>query len=153
MNEMKILFTEEEVQQKVKEVADKINLKFKDEDEILFICVLSGSFMFCADLMKHINIPCKVDFVKVASYENSVTTGIIKELYFNLPSLKDKNVILVEDIVDTGITAKYLVDKIKNEYHPKSVTFVSLFDKKCTRQIDIRPDIYGFDRDNKFILG
>lgn len=153
MSKLKVLFDENQVQEKILEIANQLNKKYENADEITFICVLSGSIMFCSDLIKRINIPTQIEFVKVSSYENSMTTGIIKEVLFNLPNLKNRDVIIVEDIVDTGITAKYLTDRINNDFHPKSLCFVSLLDKKCKRQIDIDPDIYGFNIDDKFVVG
>lgn len=150
---IKTLISAEEIQIRVKEIADKINEKYKYNNELTLICVLSGSVMFFTDLVKHLDIPTKLEFIKVSSYENSASTGIIKEVLFNLPDLRGKDIVVVEDIVDTGITAKYLTDRINNDFHPRSLCFVSLFDKKCTRKIDITPDIYGFDIDNKFIVG
>lgn len=153
MANLKVLYSEKEVQEKIFEIAEKLNEKYKNVEELTFICVLSGSIMFCSDLIKRINLPTQIEFVKVSSYENSMTTGIIKEVLFNLPNLKNRDVVIVEDIVDTGITAKYLIDRINHDFHPKSLCFVSLLDKKCKRQIDINPDIFGFDIDDKFIIG
>ena len=150
---IKVLISEQEIQNKVQEIAHKLNQRYRNNDELTLICVLSGSVMFFTDVAKQINIPTKFEFIKVSSYENSMTTGIIKEVLFNLPNLEEKDVVIVEDIVDTGITAKYLIDRITNDFHPKSLCFVSLFDKKFTRKIDVHPDIYGFDIDNKFIVG
>ncbi len=152
-NNIKVLISAEEIQAKVEEIADKLNKKYKDSEELTLICVLSGSVMFFTDLARCLKMPVKLEFIKVSSYEKSSTTGEIKEVLFNLPDFSGKDVVIVEDIVDTGITAKYLTERINNDFHPKTFCFVSLFDKKCTRKIDIEPDIYGFDIDDKFIVG
>lgn len=153
MNELKVLFSQEEVKEKIEQMANQLNEKYKNSEEVIFICVLSGSFMFFSDLVKLINVPLQTEFIKVSSYENSLNTGIIKEVFFNLPNLEDKDVVIVEDIVDTGITAKYLIERITKDFKPKSVCFVSLLDKKCARKIDINPDMRCFEIDNKFIIG
>ena len=150
---IKVLISAQDIQTKVREIAEELNKKYKDNKELTLICVLSGSVMFFTDLAKYLEMPVKFEFVKVSSYEKTSTTGEIKEVLFNLPDFSGKDVVIVEDIVDTGITAKYLIDRINRDFHPETLCFVSLFDKKYARKTNVEPDIYGFDIDDKFIVG
>lgn len=151
--DIKILYTEEELQDRVKEVAKKINFHYFDE-EIYVICVLKGSALFTADLVKHLNMPVRMEFIRLSSYGSSVTSsGKVNAVDISLPDLNGKNVLIVEDIIDTGLTAKFLLDFINNNFRTKSTKFCSLLDKKCFRKTDIEPDYVGFEIDNKFVIG
>lgn len=152
-DDIKMLFTEEELQNRVKEVANTINANY-DNQEIYVICVLKGSVMFTVDLVKHLNMPVKMEFIRLSSYGSSTTTsGKVRAVDISLPDLNDKNVLIVEDIVDTGLTAKFLLDFIDNNFNTKSTKFCSLLDKKCSRRTEIEPDYVGFEIDNKFVIG
>lgn len=151
--DLKILFTEDELQNRVKEVAKTINFHFLQE-EIYVICVLKGSVMFTVDLVKHLEMPVKMEFIRLSSYGSSVTSsGKVNAVDISLPDLNGKNVLIVEDIVDTGLTAKFLLDFIDNNFRTKTTKFCSLLDKKCSRRTEIEPDYVGFEIDNKFVIG
>lgn len=151
--DIKVLFTEEELQNKVKEIAKVINNEYNQE-KIYVICVLKGSVMFTVDLVKHLEMPIKMEFIRLSSYGSSTTSsGKVNAVDISLPDLNDKNVLIVEDIVDTGLTAKFLLDFIDNNFRTKSTKFCSLLDKKCFRKTEIEPDYIGFDIDNKFVIG
>ncbi len=151
--EMKILIDEKELTQKIKNVANKINEYYKDE-ELTVICVLKGAMMFAAELVKYLKMPVKMEFVRLSSYGASEkSSGSVKALDLTLPSLEGKNALIVEDIIDTGLTIKFLKDYIERTLNPKSLKVASMADKKCARQNDLYPDFYGFEVDDKFILG
>ncbi len=151
--DLKVLYSEEEIQNKVRELADKMNDFYKGE-EVTVICVLKGAVMFATDLVKHLNMPLQMEFIRLSSYGSSTTTsGKVNAVDIKLPDLNGKNVLIVEDIVDTGLTAKFLVDFMHMNFHVKSLKFCSLLDKKITRKVDIEPDFYGFEVDNKFVVG
>ena len=150
---IKILYTEEELQDKVKEVAKKINFHYSEE-EIYVICVLKGSVMFTVDLVKYLNMPIKMEFIRLSSYGSSVTSsGKVNAVDISLPDLNGKNVLVVEDIIDTGLTAKFILDFIDNNFRTKTTKFCSLLDKKCSRKTIIEPDYIGFEIENKFVIG
>ena len=110
--ELKILFTEEQIQNKIKELADKMNNLYKNE-EVIAICVLKGAVMFAVDLVKHLKMPLKMEFIRLSSYgTGTVSTGKVHAVDISLPDLNDKNVLIIEDIIDTGHTAKFLLDFI-----------------------------------------
>lgn len=152
MKNIKILYSEEVLQNKIKEIAEKINEKYKGE-EICVICVLKGSTPFCMDLIKRLNSPVTLEFIRVSTYEGDSSTGKVNHLDMTLPLLNDKNVLIVEDIVDTGFTADFLLNSIKLKNNTKSLELVSLLNKKIARKKDVRVDYYGFEIDDKFVVG
>ena len=151
--DLKILITENEIQNKISQLADTLNEKFKGE-EVVAICVLKGAVMFATDLVKKMNIPVKMEFIRLSSYGgNTTSSGKVNAVDIALPDLNNKNVIIIEDIVDTGITAKFLIDFINLNFHTKTTIFCSLLDKKITRKTNVAPDYYCFDIDDKFVVG
>mgnify|MGYP002624484292 CR=1 FL=1 len=150
---IKILFTKEGIQKRIKELADNINTDIKGE-EVIAICVLKGAVMFATELVKHLDMPLKMEFIRLSSYgSGTTTTGKVHAVDIALPDLNGKNVLIIEDIVDTGLTAKFLMDFINNNFKTKSTKFCSLLDKKIFRKTDIEPDYYGFEIDDKFVVG
>lgn len=151
--ELKILFSEEEIQSKIKEIADKMN-KLYNGEELIAICVLKGAVMFAIDLVKHLEMPLQMEFIRLSSYGHGTTTsGKVHAVDISLPDLNDKNVLIIEDIVDTGLTAKFLLDFINGNFKTKSTKFCSLLDKKISRVANVEPDYYGFEIDDKFVVG
>ncbi len=154
LSDLKILITEEEIQSKLKTLSAGIEKLYPDDEEIYVICVLKGSLMFCADLVKHFKHSLQMEFIRISSYGHETkSTNNLQAIDLTLPNLKDKNVLIVEDIIDTGLTARFLTDLFKIKHHPKKLAFVSLLNKKCARQTDIEPDLYGFEVDDKFLVG
>lgn len=153
IEDLKVLFSKEEIEEKVCAMADEINKQFKDE-EVVAICVLKGAVIFATDLVRHLNMPLQMEFIRLSSYGSSTTTsGKVNAVDIKLPDLNGKNVLIIEDIVDTGLTAKFLTDFIKMNFHVKTLKFCALLDKKITRRVDIEPDMYCFDIDDKFVVG
>lgn len=151
--DLKVLFSEEQIQNKVKELADAMN-KFYNGEEVIAICVLKGAVMFATDLVKHLNMPLKMEFIRLSSYGTGFnTSGKVNAVDISLPDLNGKNVLIIEDIVDTGLTAKFLMDFMHTNFHTKSTKFCSLLDKRITRKTEIEPDYYGFEIDDKFVVG
>lgn len=151
--DLKILISEEEIQAKITELAGKLNDLYKGE-EVYAICVLKGAVMFAVDLVKNLTMPVKMEFIRLSSYGSATTTsGKVNAVDISLPDLNNKNVLIIEDIVDSGLTAKFLIDFINLNFHTKSTVFCSLLDKKITRKTDVSPDYYCFDIDDKFVVG
>ena len=135
-SDLKVLFTEEQIQAKIKELAAEMN-KFYNGEEVYAICVLKGAVMFAVDLVKHLNMPLKMEFIRLSSYGTGMTTtGKVNAVDISLPDLNGKNVLIIEDIVDTGLTAKFLMDFMHCNFKTKSTKFCSLLDKKITRKVD-----------------
>ena len=154
IKDLKVLISEEEIQEKLKSFAKDIEKVFPIDEEIYVICVLKGSVMFCADLVKHFKHSVQMEFIRISSYgHEQKSSNNLQAIDLTLPNLHDKNVLIVEDIIDTGLTARFLTDLFKIKHHPKKLAFVALLNKKCARQIDIEPDFYGFEIDDKFVVG
>lgn len=153
LNDIKrILITEEQLKAKVVELTAKINEDYKDKDP-LFIVILKGSFVFAADLFKHINLKSAIDFMVVSSYasgtESSGNVKIIKDV---AQSIEGKDVIIIEDIVDTGYTLSNLV-KVLKERNPASIEICSCVDKPERRVVPVDVKYKGFEVENEFIVG
>lgn len=152
-NEIKLLFTEEEIQSGIKNLADTLNRIYKDQ-EIYLICVLKGSVMFMVDLAKHLKMPIKMEFIRLSSYGSGTTTsGKVNAVDISLPDLNGKNVLIIEDIIDTGHTAKFLVDFLNHNFKFNDLKFCALLDKKVKRVVNINADYYCFEVDDKYLVG
>lgn len=152
-SDLKELFTAEQIQTGIKDLGDKLNGIYKEE-EVYLICVLKGSVMFAVDLSKHLKMPLRMEFIRLSSYGSAMTSsGKVNAVDISLPDLNDKNVLIIEDIIDTGHTAKFLMDFINLNFHTKSLKFCSLLDKKIKRTVDIDADYYCFEVDDKFLVG
>ena len=150
---LETLFTKEQIRNRIKEIAQELNNIYKGE-EVVAVCVLKGAVMFATELVKYLDIPLKMEFIRLSSYGSATTTsGKVNAVDISLPDLNGKNVLIIEDIVDTGLTAKFLIDFINNNFNLKSLKFCSLLDKKVTRKVDVEPDFYGFEIDDKFVVG
>jgi hypoxanthine phosphoribosyltransferase len=147
----KTSISEEEIQQRIKEVAARINKDMAGKNP-LFLGVLNGAFMFAADLMREITIPCEISFVKLASYQGTTSTGKVKEIFGINEDLTDRTVIIVEDIVDTGRTMKQMVESLGTR-RLESVHICSLFVKPDKLQEPIDVDYACFSIPNDFIVG
>lgn len=148
------LYSKDQIQSRIKEMADQINKEFAGSEDLIVIGVLRGSVLFVVDLIKHINIPMQLEFVRLASYGNEQnSSGKVKPVDLTLPSLAGKNVVIVEDIVDTGLTASFLIDYIKLQHNANKIKFATLLDKTCARVHPVNIDYVGFDVDDKFVVG
>ncbi len=153
VKDLKVLFSEDVLEKRIKELADEMNEFYKGE-EVVVICVLKGAVMFATSLVKYMTMPITMEFIRLSSYGSStVTSGKVNAVDIKLPDLNGKNVLIVEDIVDTGLTAKFLLDFLAVNFHTKSTKFCSLLDKKVQRKIDLEPDYYGFEAEDKFVVG
>ncbi len=147
----KPLLREEQIQKKVVELAEKINNDYKD-GSLLAIGILKGAFMFFSDLIRHIKVPLIVDFIIASSYIKTDTSGEVKIHYDIREPVAGKDVLLVEDIVDTGITLNFIRERIL-ENTPRSLKICALLDKKERRLVDVPLDYVGFEVPNVFIIG
>jgi hypoxanthine phosphoribosyltransferase len=150
--ELKILYSQDTITTQVKRLAAEINTDFAGED-VLMVCVLKGSFLFFADLVREISIPVTVDFVRLASYGSETQSSGIVEIRKDVEmSLKDKNVIIVEDIVDSGNTIETLYHLLAQR-EPKSLKVCTLIDKRGRREVEFEADYIGMSMDDGFIIG
>lgn len=153
MKKINVLIDEEKLNKRIKEMSQQISREYKGE-EIVLVCILKGAVYFMVDLSKNIKDTSVIlDFMKVSSYgESTETTGKV-ELKIDLSTnIENKNVIIVEDILDTGYTLNYLYDYLKSK-NPKTLKICVLLDKKERRKINIDADYVGFEIENKFVVG
>ena len=153
LNDMeKVLLSAEEIQEKVKELGAQISKDYEGKN-LMLISILKGSIVFMSDLMRAITIHCKIDFMAVSSYgSNTKTSGVVRILKdLDIP-LENYDVLIVEDILDSGMTLDYIT-KILNERHPNSIKICTLLDKPARRKIDIKADYVGFLVPDEFVVG
>ena len=149
--EFEVFLKEEDIQKEIKRVAAEINRDYAGK-EPLFLCVLNGSFMFAADLLKDVNIPCNVSFVKVSSYQGTDTTGQVKELMGLQEDVEGRHIIIVEDIVDTGYTMRDVLDSLSQK-KAASVQVCALLCKPDKLKVDINLKYLAMNIPNGFIVG
>lgn len=142
---------EEEILAHVKELANRMNTDLAGKNP-LFLVVLNGSFVFAADLLRDITIPCEITFVRVASYEGVSSTGEVKQLLGLTQNIEGRTIIIIEDIIDTGLTMKELL-RILKEKNPAEIHIASLLVKPDNLQVDLDIPYRCFDIANEFIVG
>lgn len=150
-NKLRLLFSQDDIQKAIERLADSIREDF-DEEEIVFVCVLKGSFVFTADLIREIKNPNVVDFIRISSYRNGMSHGnvaITKDLETDI---EGKNVIIVEDIIDSGLTLVSLRNMLHTR-RPKTLKLCALIDKRARREVEIEGDYIGFSIDDGFVVG
>ncbi len=154
MHNIKTLISAEKLNARIKELGEEISRDYADKKDVHLICVLKGGVMFMVDLSKHIKEPpLSMDFMAVSSYGNEKTsTGVVKIVKDLDESIEGKDVIIVEDIIDSGRTLSYLVQILKDR-NPSSVKICTLLDKPERRLIDVQVDYVGFSIPDEFVLG
>ena len=147
----KTLISKEQLSRRIKELAAQINEDFAGE-EVVLVGILKGSIMFLSDLARELNLACKIEFVSVSSYEGTKSSGQVRINYDIGRDVEGDNIIIVEDIVDTGLTIDYLV-KYFSVRRPKSVKICSLLSKPESYKLDHKLDYVGFEIENQFVIG
>lgn len=152
--QLDIHLSEEDIQKRIQEMAAEINKAFADSEKLIIIAVLKGSFMFVADLIRHIKVPSQIEFVRLASYgDGQTSSGTVQPVDLSLPSLSGEDVLIVEDIIDTGLTLHFFMDYLTSLHHTRSLKLAVLLDKKEARQKDVQVDFAGFTVGNQFLVG
>ena len=147
-----VLLSEEEIALRILDLGNAITKDFQGED-LVVICVLKGAFMFCSDLIKKIHLPVNLEFITVSSYGDGMTSSGNVSLEMDIKSsIKDKNVLIVEDIVDTGLTIKTLKEYLSLR-NPKSMKLASLLFKPSRNKHPVDIDYLGFEIEDKFVIG
>lgn len=148
----KIFITEQEIQKRISELADKLNRDFQDRVPI-FIGILNGSFIFMSDLIREITIDCEIDFFKLSSYGDAkISSGNVKMLKELNCEVKGRDIIIVEDVVDSGLSIAYIRDLIIQQ-NPRSFSVVTLLYKKLAAKVDFPLDYVGFEIPTEFVIG
>lgn len=152
MDTTKVIITREEIAKKIDELAVEIRRDYKDKNPLL-IGVLKGSFVFLSDLVRAMNIPVEVDFIRVSSYGAcKETSGKIKLVQGLKIPIKGRHVLVIEDIVDGGLTVSFLLDYVKRR-KPASLKLCTLFDKPSRRKVEVPIDYRGFTIPDAFVVG
>ena len=148
---IKTLLTREEVEKRIKELAKEIEKDYCGKD-LLVIGLLKGSIMFMSDLIKEMDLPVMIYFMSVSSYSGTTSTGVINVLKDTDISVKDKDVLIVEDIIDTGLTLSH-VKKLLEDRGAKSLKICTLLDKPSRRTVEMKGDYVGFEIPDEFVVG
>ena len=149
--QFKTFITEEQILKEVARVGEEINRDLADANP-LFVSVLNGSFMFTADLMKHVSVPCEISFVKLASYAGTSSTGKVKELVGLNDDITGRTIVIVEDIIDTGLTMERLIETLKAR-NPKEIRIATLLVKPDKLKVDLDIKYIAMSIPNDFIVG
>lgn len=144
-------YSEAEILQHVKAVADRLNKDMEGKNP-LFLAVLNGSFIFAADLMRMITIPCEISFVKLASYQGTLSTGKVKEVIGINEDITGRTVVIIEDIVESGLTMKRMIDTLGTR-NPESVHICTLLLKPEKLEVDLNVEYAAMEIPNDFIVG
>jgi len=148
----KTLFTREEISKRVKELGQEVSEAYKDKD-LLVISLLRGSFMFTSDLVRELSIPVEVDFMTTSSYGDSETSSGCVEIVNDVrTSIKDRDILIVDDIIDSGYTLKKVINHLNKE-SPNSISICTMLDKPSRRKVELSPDFTGFSISDVFIVG
>ncbi len=146
---LEVLISREEIEKRVKELAEEISKDYSREDPLM-LGILNGAFVFMADLIREMKVPVEVDFLRVKSYCGTSAGEL--EVIMDVPDVKGKDVIIVEDIIDTGLTMDFLLKRVKKK-GAKSVKVCALLDKPSKRVVDVKPDYVGFTIPDYFVVG
>jgi hypoxanthine phosphoribosyltransferase len=148
-----VLITEEELQAKIAELGKAISADYQGKD-LLAVCILRGAVVFLSDLIRRITIPHEIDFMAVSSYGGTRTesSGVVRILMDLETNIEGRDVLIVEDIVDTGLTLNYIIDNLKTR-RPASLRTCVLLNKQERRQVDVPLDYVGFNIPDKFVVG
>ena len=149
--EFELSIPEEKLLKAVDQVAEKMNKELEGKNPLM-VCVLNGSFMFASDLMKRLTIPCEISFVKLSSYSGTGSTGQVKELIGLNEDISGRTIVLLEDIVDTGLTIINTVEQVK-QMGPADVKVATMLFKPDACMRDVKLDYVGMDIPNDFIVG
>jgi hypoxanthine phosphoribosyltransferase len=151
-NDFELLITKKEIKTKINQLAKRINSDYRGKTPIL-ISVLKGSFMFLADLLRELKIDVEIEFIELSSYGDSTeSSGEVKVIKWLSKEIRQRDIILVEDIVDTGLTVSTLLERLE-KHNPKSLKVCTLTSKPARREIEVPIHYLGFEVPNKFIIG
>ncbi len=150
----KILLDEPTLQSRIAELGTQISDEYRGKGDLILLCILKGGVMFMVDLMRHITIPHSIDFMAVSSYGtgNRKSTGHVRILMDMSADITDKNVLIIEDIIDSGHTLAYIVPQLETR-GPKSVKICTLLSKPSRREVEVPVEYLGFEIPNEFVFG
>ena len=149
---LRVLLSEDEIREKVRELGGKITADYKNSN-LMLVTVLKGAVVFLADLMRQIDVPAEIDFMVVSSYGSGVkSSGVVKIVKDLDVPLAGKDILIVEDILDSGLTLSYIKELLESR-GPRSVRIATLLDKPSRRKVDLQADYIGFSVPDEFVIG
>ena len=153
---IKQLYSAGEIAKRIGEMGRQISADFTNHERPVVIGVLKGALLFLADLIRNIECrdPLQLEFVRLSSYGSATeSSGVVQTPYLDLPNIAHRHIIVVEDIIDSGRTAKFFMEYLRGQFDPASLKLVSLLDKPSRRVVDVAPDYTGFTIDDLFVVG
>ena len=149
---LRVLLSEDEIREKVRELGGKITADYKNSN-LMLVTVLKGAVVFLADLMRQIDVPAEIDFMVVSSYGSGVkSSGVVKIVKDLDVPLAGKDILIVEDILDSGLTLSYIKELLESR-GPRSIRIATLLDKPSRRKVDLQADYFGFSVADEFVIG
>lgn len=149
----RVLITEKQLKEKVEQLGKKISSDYKDSNNFLMVGVLKGAVVFMSDLIRHVSLPLQIDFMAVSSYGTSTeSSGVVRILKDLDESVEGKDVLIVEDIIDSGLTLSYMYNILKSR-KPASIKICALLDKPSRRKVKLDVDYLGFEIPDYFVVG
>ena len=149
---LRVLLSEDEIREKVRELGGKITADYKNSN-LMLVTVLKGAVVFLADLMRQIDVPAEIDFMVVSSYGSGVkSSGVVKIVKDLDVPLAGKDILIVEDILDSGLTLSYIKELLESR-GPRSIRIATLLDKPSRRKVDLQADYIGFSVPDEFVIG
>ena len=156
MARIRTIYSAQEIQERIAEMGKELSADFHDKERPVVIGVLKGALLFLADLMRKINCkdPLQLEFVRLSSYGSATeSSGTVQTPYLDLPNIAHRNIIVVEDIIDSGRTAQFFMEYLRGQFDPASLKLVALLDKPSRRVAPIEPDYVGFTIEDLFVVG
>ena len=148
---LRVLLSEDEIREKVRELGGKITADYKNSN-LMLVTVLKGAVVFLADLMRQIDVPAEIDFMVVSSYGSGVKSSVVKIVKDLDVPLAGKDILIVEDILDSGLTLSYIKELLESR-GPRSIRIATLLDKPSRRKVDLQADYIGFSVPDEFVIG
>jgi len=153
MSKIETLISQERLNERISELGAQITKDYQGQGDLVLICVLKGSYLFLADLSRAIDLPLTVDFMSVSSYGHGFkSSGVVRLIQDLSESIEGKHVLIVEDIIDTGLTMGYLLENLKTR-RPRSLKIVSLLHKPTKLKVPLEIDYLGFSIEDRFVIG
>lgn len=156
MTQIKEVYSAEQLQKRIAEMGAKISDDYAHQDCPVVIGVLKGSFLFLSDLIRQIKLPdsVQVEFVHLSSYGDALeSSGVVQAPYLNLPNISGRHILVVEDIIESGKTAQFFIDYLKDQFKPASVKLAVLLDRRANRKVGVEADYVGFVVGDGFTVG
>lgn len=156
MTKVKEIYSAEQIQRRVAELGTEISQDYQTLEQPVIIGVLKGAFCFLSDLVRHIKIndPLQIEFVHLSSYGSATSSsGTVQTPYLNLPNILRRHILVVEDIVDSGLTASFFLEYLNDQFAPASLKLAAFLDKPASRILPVKPDYIGFSVADAFLVG